>query len=187
MMERLRHMAMSNSHGCQGGVPSDCRLLVAGSGPLEGWLREQGERLGGRLRLLGHVGSRPELARLLASVDVFVHPNPREPFGIGPLEAMASGTPLVAPDSGGVLEYADASCAWLAQPEGGAFAQAVLDVLSNPAAARAKVERARPVAERHDWRKVTERFFDIYEELDAVRRTAVRHQSLSARAEDATV
>jgi hypothetical protein len=35
------------------------------------------------------VGNRAELARLLASVDVFAHPNPHEPFGIGPLEANA--------------------------------------------------------------------------------------------------
>lgn len=113
--------------------------------------------------------ARPDLARLLASVDVFVHPNPHEPFGIGPLEAMASGTPLVAPGSGGVLEYADASCAWLAQPHGDAFAHAVLEVLSNTAAARIKIERARSVAERHDWRNVTEQFFASYDELHATR------------------
>jgi alpha-1,6-mannosyltransferase len=169
MMERLRPATNSVSNG-QGGGPSwDCRLLVAGGGPLEGWLREQTDRLGGRICLLGHIGSRPELARLLASVDVFVHPNPREPFGIGPLEAMASGTPLVAPNSGGVLEYADASCAWLAQPKGDAFAEAVLDVLSNPAASHVRIERARSVAERHDWRNVTEQFFETYDALHAAR------------------
>jgi alpha-1,6-mannosyltransferase len=118
------------------------------------------------------VASRTELARLLASVDAFVHPNPREPFGIGPLEAMASGTPLVVPNAGGVLEYADMSCAWLAQPEGEAFASAVLGVLSNPEGARAKVEKARLVAERYNWRKVTEQFFDAYEAFHAVRAIA---------------
>jgi alpha-1,6-mannosyltransferase len=181
MMEQLRCAAKSDSNGHQTTVSPDCRLLVAGGGPLEGWLREQGNRLGGRIHLLGHVGSRPELARLLASVDVFVHPNPHEPFGIGPLEAMASGTPLVAPDSGGVLEYASSTCTWLAQPQGDAFAQAVLDVLSDSAAARAKTERARSVAERLDWRNVAEQFFTTYEELHAARRDASqRHAAVGS-------
>jgi phosphatidylinositol alpha 1,6-mannosyltransferase len=105
-------------------------------------------------------------------VDVFVHPNPHEPFGIGPLEAMASGTPLVAPESGGVLEYADARCAWLTEPEGDAFARTVLELLSNPAQARAKAERARAVAERHDWRSVAEQFFETCEGFHEVRRIA---------------
>ncbi len=185
MMERLTHSANSGANG-RVGASRDCRLLVAGSGPLESWLKEQGGRLGGRLRLLGHVSSRVELARLLASVDVFVHPNPHEPFGIGPLEAMASGTPLVAPDSGGVLEYADSSCAWLAQPDGDAFAQAVLDVLSHPDAARERIRRARSVAERHDWRNVSEQFFDTYDQLHATRLAALQGPQ-PARVEAATV
>jgi glycosyltransferase involved in cell wall biosynthesis len=170
MMEQFLSPAKFKSTGRRVGTLPDCRLLVAGSGPLEGWLREQSQRLRGRLHLLGHLGSRADLARLLASVDVFVHPNPREPFGIGPLEAMGSGTPLVAPDAGGVLEYADSNCAWLAKPEGEAFAAAVLEVLSNPLGVRAKVESARLVAECYNWRKVTDQFFDTYEALHAVRK-----------------
>jgi alpha-1,6-mannosyltransferase len=165
MMERLTEFLNRTSTRHPSAVPADLRLLVAGGGPLEGWLRREGARLGGLLHLVGHIGDRAELARLLASVDVFVHPNPREPFGIGPLEAMASGTPLVAPNSGGVLEYADPSCAWLAPADGEEFARAVLEVLSNPAAARAKCEKARLVAERLDWRNVSELFFDTYETL----------------------
>ena len=167
VMERLTTPAKFKSTGRPIGISPDCRLLIAGSGPLEGWLREQGRRLGGRLRLLGHLSDRDEMARLLASVDVFVHPNPREPFGIGPLEAMASGTPLVAPDAGGVLDYADATCAWLAKPDGAAFADAVREVLSNSPEARAKVQRARQVAERYDWQKVAGQFFDTYETFHA--------------------
>jgi len=161
MMENLRNPVRLRQSGGQIGAAPDCRLVIAGSGPLESWLRKQSDRSG--TLLLGHLDSRREMARLLASVDVFVHPNPREPFGVGPLEAMASGTPLVAPDSGGVLEYADATCAWLAKPQGEDFARVVLQVLSNPAQVRVKCEKARSIAERHDWRKVSELFFDTYE------------------------
>jgi alpha-1,6-mannosyltransferase len=51
---------------------------------------------------LGYIADRELLADILANCDVFLHPNPHEPFGIAPLEAMASRLALVAPDSGGV-------------------------------------------------------------------------------------
>ena len=56
---------------------------------------------------------------------------------------------------------------WLAKPEGGAFAAVVREVLSNSPAARTKVQRARRVAERYDWQKVTGQFFDTYETFHA--------------------
>ncbi|MGO8818171.1 MAG: glycosyltransferase [Terriglobia bacterium] len=37
------------------------------------------------------------MAELLANSDAFIHPNPHEPFGITPLEAMCSELPVVAP------------------------------------------------------------------------------------------
>ncbi len=174
MMESLANSTKPQPAGRSLGLSPDCRLLVAGSGPLEGWLREQAVHLGGQVRLVGQIGNRAELARMLASVDVFVHPNPKEPFGIGPLEAMACGTPLVAPNAGGVLEYADPTCAWLAQPTGGDFARAVVDVLSNPTQARAKNEQARSVALRHAWQKVSEEFFEAYETFHAARSLAAQ-------------
>ena len=57
---------------------------------------------------------RDALAGILANADAFIHPNPREPFGIAPLEAMASGLPLVATETGGVTTYASDETAWLA-------------------------------------------------------------------------
>ena len=169
MMEWLTECSKLRPAGRPLGYSPDCRLLVAGSGPLESWLREAGERLGGRVRLLGQIGNRTELAKMLASVDVFVHPNSREPFGIGPLEAMASGTPLVVTNSGGVLEYADSTCAWLAPPTCEDFARTVVNVLSNTAQAHAKCKQARAVALRHSWQKVSEEFFEAYETFHATR------------------
>jgi alpha-1,6-mannosyltransferase len=101
---------------------SATRLIVAGDGPSLAALRQEAERrVPGRVFFYGHVGARDTLARLYASCDAFVHPNPREPFGIGPLEAMASGVPLVAPAAGGLLSYANDTNAWLAEPTGEAF------------------------------------------------------------------
>lgn len=75
------------------------RLIVAGDGPDRGRL----EALAGpTIRFVGHVGDR-ERATLLAGARGLVFPS-EEDFGIAPVEAMASGTPVVALDAGGLRE-----------------------------------------------------------------------------------
>ena len=148
----------------------DFRMAVVGDGPLAPWLREQARRrLRGRMWTCGAV-DRGTLAAYYASCDVFVHPNPREPFGIGPLEAMASGVPVVLPASGGVLEYATPANAWLAEPVSTSFAAAV-----NAAAAgdAGRVAAARATAAAFDWRHIIPRYFALHDELHAKSYTRV--------------
>jgi len=45
-----------------------------------------------------------ELSRLYQSCEIFLYPAVNEHFGLGPLEAMASGKPVIASDSGGPCE-----------------------------------------------------------------------------------
>jgi glycosyltransferase involved in cell wall biosynthesis len=99
---------------------ADYRFVVAGEGPAANRLHAHTRRIW----LCGNL-DKATLAQYCANCDVFVHPNPREPFGIGPLEAMASAVPVVVPNAGGVLEYASPSNAWLAAPTVVAFADAI--------------------------------------------------------------
>lgn len=142
---------------------ADFRLVVAGDGPRAPWLRAQARgTLRNRILLLGNV-DRAELATIYASCDVFVHPNPREPFGIGPLEAMASGVPVVVPDSGGVLEYASDANAWPARPSADAFACAVRRALAGDPD---RIASAATTARSFSWTRITRQFFDLYDELN---------------------
>jgi len=148
---------------------SGCRrmhLAVIGDGPLRDWLAREGQATG-RVSMVGHVADRQTLAACYANADVFVHPNPREPFGIGPLEAMAAGAPLVAPSSGGVLEYASPQNAWLAEPTARGFADAIQDVLRDPLERARRVARAKATAAGFDWPLVTSRFFEVYDRIHA--------------------
>src|SRR5262249_13228594 len=71
-------------------------LIVAGDGMERArWESYASQHLPGYAVFLGHVRDRSMLAMLYANADIFVHPNPHEPFGIAPLEAMASGLPLL--------------------------------------------------------------------------------------------
>lgn len=145
------------------------RLAIAGGGDELLTLRAlAAERAPGGVLFLGPL-ARTELRRWLAACDVFVHPNPREPFGIAPLEAMAAGVPLVAPNSGGVLNYAHAGNSWLANPTPREFAEAILDAgVPSPERERRRAA-AREGALQHDWSLMTERYLRLYREVAVAR------------------
>ncbi|GAA0426877.1 glycosyltransferase [Streptomyces luteireticuli] len=71
------------------------RLVIAGDGPYAAALR-------GLLPGARFLGCRTgdELARIHASLDVFVHPGPPRASSLGVREALASGVPVIAPATG---------------------------------------------------------------------------------------
>jgi glycosyltransferase involved in cell wall biosynthesis len=82
----------------------DWVLLLAGSGPLEGELRERATTLGiaHRVRFLGY---RDDTWDLVAAADLVPVPSEFEAFGLVVVEAMALDRPVVAfADSGGPAE-----------------------------------------------------------------------------------
>lgn len=141
-------------------------LLVAGEGPQTEWLKGELEKHApGRYKFLGHVAEREKLADIYANADVFLHPNPREPFGIAPLEAMASGLPVVVPKSGGVLSYASDENAWLASASAKDYAAAVRDIFSDEARRAAKIKNALETAQAFTWENSTDRLFALYDAM----------------------
>lgn len=141
-------------------------LDVIGDGPERNrFAEESSRRLNGRVRLHGYFSDRDAYVARLRQADVFVHPNPKEPFGIGPLEAMAAGVSVVVPNSGGVLSYANDDTAWLYRPSASGLADAVRAVFANRTLRERRLWRARQTAEQHDWRVITERFFSILDTL----------------------
>ena len=143
----------------------DYRLLVAGAGPQEEFLKEEtAKNFPGKIVQLGHL-DKETLADYYANADVFVHPNPKEPFGIAPLEAMVSGAPTVAPDSGGILSYATDENAWLMKPSGAEFAKAVREIIENPDLRARKVNNAILTALDNTREKSTDNLFAAYDKM----------------------
>jgi alpha-1,6-mannosyltransferase len=162
--------------------PAKYRILIFGGGILLDDLKRECASRGLRHVVFGgHVADRDLLADYFANADVFAHPNPREPFGITPLEAMASGLALVAPDAGGVTSYAHQANAWLTRPSAEAFARAIEAVRANPAARSLKVEAARTTAEAHRWTNVAARYLRLYRELHALTQGEHSTETIAAR------
>jgi alpha-1,6-mannosyltransferase len=150
-------------------APGSYHLLMAGDGSLRASFEQEcAGRVPGAVSFMGHVRDRQALADVYANCDIFLHPNPGEPFGIAPLEAMASGLPLIGPNGGGLTSYAQAGNAWLVDPEPEAYVRAIYSIEADPDGAAARLRAARATAEKFDWAAVTAEFFDLYDELHAL-------------------
>ena len=157
--EMMKFLAQDSAH--------DYRLIVAGAGPQEDFLREEtAKNFPGKIIQLGHL-DKETLADYYANCDVFVHPNPKEPFGIAPLEAMVSGAPTLAPDSGGILSYANDTNAWLVKPTGAEFAKAIREIIENPDLRARKVNNAILTALDNTREKATDNLFASYDKMFA--------------------
>ncbi len=142
----------------------DIRVLLAGPGDAAEITRRLPEDITARLTFLGLV-SEEDKVRAFHSADIYVAPNTGgESFGIVLLEAMASGTAVVASDLEAFRRVLDHGTAGAHFRNGDAadLAEAVNRTLA------ADDERARMVAigrERawlYDWSRVTREIVDVY-------------------------
>lgn len=123
------------------------RLVLAGDGPRRAALQRRAAGL--PVTFLGFVPSRSDVAKLLATSDVALAPGPHETFGLAALEALASGTPVVASLSSALPEIVRPACGAVVADHARAFADAVSHLLDRPEASRRAAARAR--AEEFTW------------------------------------
>jgi glycosyltransferase involved in cell wall biosynthesis len=114
-----------------------CGGEVAGYESFAASLKGLGHELGltGRIHFTGWEYRLDDIPEVMAALDVLVHTSVRpEPFGLVMVEAMATGTPVVASLGGGVAEVVKPNVTGLVVKMGdwSGVAAAVLDLLSNP-------------------------------------------------------
>jgi len=109
-----------------------------------------------------------DLPMYFAAADVCVVPSHYEPFGLVPIEAMASGTPVVGSAVGGLnFTVVPEETGLLVPPKNEkAFAEGIDRILSNPQWRNQLGEKARKRMEREfSWEGVASQLSDLYERV----------------------
>ncbi len=146
---------------------TDLAAIVGGVGPEEGAVRRRladDPRLAARVRYVGPVAEEEKPA-LLSQTDLFVLPSTSDTASVALLEAMASGTTVVAPPEGGAAEIVangeTGVRAWSLDPT--ELARALVALADDPAGRRAVGGRASQWVHDHaSLETMARRFISLY-------------------------
>lgn len=151
------------------------KLTIAGSGPMEGFLKKQTEHLqiADQVEFLGAV-SQAELPNLYRRATLAVFPflvagsGDQEGFGLVQVEAMGCGCPVISGDLPAVSDIVEHQKTGLLFTSGdaAALAEAVIRALNDPDLRLVMAgEARRRVTEKFDWRVISEKYAGLYEKL----------------------
>ena len=113
------------------------------------------------MRVLGHVDE-DDLPGLLGGAELFLYPSLREGFGLPVLEAMASGTPVVATTTGALPEVAGDAAILVEGRNPVALAGGIERAIADRERLRtAGLERA----SRYSWAETARLTLEVYREL----------------------
>lgn len=147
-------------------------LVVAGNGPCEEDLKKQARDEVLDVLFLG-AKTHDELKTIYASADVFVmpsvtaHDGDQEGFGLVMLEAMASGIPVVAFDSGGISQLIthDVNGLLCGEKDVKTLAENINKVLADTELRNRLVQNGNKTVQEYDYREIAKKYAAIYREV----------------------
>lgn len=144
----------------------DVQLTIVGGGALEGELRKRvsAEWFRGVVTLTGRRNAR-RMPEMYHKHDVFISASAQEGMSNAMLEAMASGLPIVTTRCEGVDELIADNGLVVDEPSPEALADALLALVADRAKCRIMSVAARKQAERFTWRRVANRYLELYEAI----------------------
>jgi alpha-1,6-mannosyltransferase len=131
------------------------KLVLLGEGPLRSEIAALGDE---RIIMPGYVTGRSDLARWLASADIYASAMADETFGVSIIEAQASGLPVVGVAAGAMLDRVTNRTGRLGPVDGAAeMAANILAVWNSDHAAMAEAARAHAL--RFSWERSMDGLF----------------------------
>jgi len=117
-----------------------------------------------RIHVLGYVDADTR-ANLLAGASVFAYPSLYEGFGFPPLEAMATGVPVVASSVGSLPEVLGDGACFVAADEPEALASALAQLLSDSETRERLIQRGLVISKGYSWSKTADALISLYRSL----------------------
>ena len=145
------------------------KFIIAG----EGWHRSELQKISKEMKIEDKVfftGYLPEedfLAFFNVS-DILVIPSTYEPFGIVALEGMATRTPIIVSDVGGLSEIVDHRWTGIKVPPDNstALAEAIIDLIDNEKLKKTVVKNAmEKLIHVYDWSIIADQTIKIYNKV----------------------
>ena len=143
-------------------------LAIAGEGPAREHLQALVQRLGiaTDVQFIGYLDRERGLADCYAAADVFVFASRTETQGLVLLEALAQGRPVVSTVHLGTASILQAGCGARVAPEkADVFAQAIADILEDPARAARLSAQAKSYAQGWASNLMAWRLAELYRDL----------------------
>ena len=138
----------------------NCRLVLAGDGPLRAGLEAQAATEQLPIEFLGFVSDKARLANLMAHASCFLAVGPIETFGLAALESLACGTYVLCRDSSAISEVISPTCGSALARDAKLWSQEIKSVLDmDPAQVSS---RARLRAEEFGWDKCASNMLKIH-------------------------
>lgn len=148
-------------------VVSNLHLMIIGSGSVQNELENQARELGiaDAVTFTGPVAYE-NVANYLAAADLFATASVTEVHPLTVIEAMASGLPVVAISSPGIVDTVESGKTGLltTKPAGG-LAAALVGLASNPERRQQMAHAARSVSTRFDIDNTVRRTVELYKRL----------------------
>ncbi|WP_226670245.1 glycosyltransferase family 4 protein [Metabacillus litoralis] len=143
-------------------IRNDVHWLIVGDGPSKDEMKKNAPN---NMTFAGYLNG-VDLANVYAASDLFVFPSPTETFGNVVLEALASGTPVIGANSGGVKNIIkQAETGFLCEPKNVSEFQEAITTLLLSDTLRVKIgNEARQYALTQTWDSIFEGLLREYED-----------------------
>lgn len=147
------------------GLPEAMRTLVLVG--IKGWVFEEAQREFDRLGLAGQTvlledASEDDLAMLYNAAWVFAYPSLYEGFGLPPLEAMASGTPVLSANVSAMPEVLGAAARYFDPADDQALASLLVELAQDVSERQRMAEAGRARAAGFTWQATAHATLEVY-------------------------
>lgn len=144
----------------------DIYYVICGKGPLHNYLNTLAKELevSERVLLLGFRNDIPEICKV---ADICAFPSKIEGLGLAGIEAMAAGTPIVASNVHGIIDYViDGETGYTCSPNDiDSFAYAIEKLAENKDLRETMKEKCQKAVEPYEIKNALNEMWDIYREI----------------------